>query len=37
VEGAGGDLDQGAVVRDEAKSSAHAPIRRKMGSEICSP
>src|SRR4029077_7171120 len=26
VEGAGGDLDQGTVVRDEAESSAHAPI-----------
>jgi hypothetical protein len=37
VEGAGGDLDKGTVVRDEAESSAHAPIRRKMGSETFSP
>jgi hypothetical protein len=36
VEGAGGDLDQGTVVWDEAEWS-HDPIRRKIRCETCSP
>src|SRR4029077_5284846 len=37
LEGPAGDLDQGAAVGDEAKLSAHAPIRRKMTPKTCSP
>jgi len=37
LHGPAGDLDQGSAFGDEAKSSAHAQIRRKIGPQSSSP